>query len=130
MTGFCRDLYGPAAKPMQAFYDFFDSELQKLPDHPVWGAWAFSLKQKTVRQLSDLLTEAENKTVTGQFSRNVAMMRVALNSLELVRLTEQMKKQKSPDLADRYSKLRTKTYALTEQYKVPVTDRWRDQLAR
>ncbi len=130
ITGFCRDLYGPAARPMQAFYNLFESELQKLPDHPVWGAWAFSLKQETVGKLSDLLAEAENKADTRQFSRNVAMMRVALNSLELVRLAEQMKKQSTPDLAGRYSKLRTKTYALTEQYRVPVTDRWRDQLAR
>ena len=46
------------------------------------------------------------------------------------RLAEQLKKQSSPNLTERYRKLRTKTFALIEQYKVPVTDGWLDQLAR
>jgi hypothetical protein len=127
---FCRDLYGPAAGSMAEFYGTLDGRIGVLDGHPVWGKWAAELPASALEALSAILTRAEAESDGSPCRRNVAMVRVAFNALEIARLSAGSGRRAGPSAFDRYTQLRTETLALIKQYSVPVTDRWRDQLAR
>ena len=129
MAEFCRDMYGPAAEPMLAYYRAFERELQDMPGCAVYGNWVGALPDAAVGKLAGLLTEAEKRADTPRRRRQVAMARVAMNGLQLVRMGKALGKKSDDALSGRYDKLRAATAALVKKHSIPVTTRLRARLS-
>ena len=127
---FCRDMYGGAAEPMREFYGRFDKALQSLPGHPVWRAFMPALDPAMIDGLSERLAEAERRADSEWAQRNVAMMRVALNSLQLARMEARTREELAAVSTAQFNRIRLATLALVKQYSVPITDHWRDRLSK
>ena len=123
---FCHDIYGPAETTMQSFYVEFEAALDQIDDHQIWGSWITALPDQDVDRLSALLSEAETQAPAPPFDRHVAMMRAAFNTLEMQRLATAANESGFA----RYNKMREATLALVERHNLPITDRWRDELAK
>jgi hypothetical protein len=125
---FCRDMYGPAAALMKDYYYTFDDELQKLPGHFPWGGWANVVERETMNRLGNMLDKAQARADTKRYRSNVAMMQVAFKTLILARLEANIDTQSGS--RKRYRRVRQEILDLLENYHIPITDRWRDRLAK
>ena len=129
---FCRDLYGGAGDTMVRFYQTLESQLQRFPDHLVWGRWVTKFDRDNLAVLDRLLAQAAEQAQSPAAGANVMMMQAALNSWVIAQLMEDPACQKDIDTFERYQELCRDTQAmiteLDEPFPVVVTPQWAEKL--
>jgi len=129
---YCRYVYGPAALTMKAFYDLIDHAIQHDLDHSIYGSWVGALPPDALTELDERIRQAEREAVDGEPRdvRNVAAMRVAMNSLLALALELNASNAEYAALFQRYDGIRDDTLGLVKQYDIPLTGPMRNRFSR
>ena len=131
VSEFCRNMYGPAAAEMKAFYDTYDREITDGVEHAVYGGWFGKLEYNTIARLNACLTRAEKKLGNADevFAGNVAKMRVSMNCLMILLMEANAADAKYAPLFELYDQEQESCLELMNKYDIRVASGMMNRLS-